>query len=98
MTEYSPEDFARANRINARLATDRDSALIQEGKALAEKMLGYVRSKIEKFEDFEKRVQLSEEFPLHESKQMEKEEKALKLVYLRGKTLLETIREAESRP
>lgn len=97
MAEYTSEDYVRANKINARLASRYDAQLVSEGKALAAKLLEYVKSKVENYDEFVRKVNQSEEFSLHESKQLGKAEKPLKPIYLRAAGLLETIAEAEQR-
>jgi hypothetical protein len=89
--------YARANRINAKLASKFDSALASEGRQIAQALIAEVQSKVEDYPDFVRRVDRSEEFSLHESAQVEKDEQQLKLLYVRAVDLLETIKESESR-
>ena len=91
MVEYSPEDYVLANKLNARLAISPDSQTAAEATALANRMLDYVRSEIEDYDDFVKRVEVAEQYCLTDSIQPKKAEKALKVVYMRAKTLLDTI-------
>lgn len=95
---HSPNELYRqATRLNAKLASKHDPALASEGRRVAEALLAHVRSRVEDYEDFVRRVQRSEEFSLHESAQLSKGEKDLRVHYLRAVDLLETIREAEER-
>ena len=99
-TSVEPESeisaaYSRAARINAKLASSYSGALVTEGKALAEALLAHVKEQVADYEDFVSRVERSEEFSLHDSAQMKKDDKALKTLYLRATGLLETIREAE---
>jgi len=97
MAEYSPETYARATKLNAQLATSTDETLIAEARALANGMLEHIRSQVADYEDFVRRVNLSEQFSLTESMQVSKKEKDLKVVYLRAQGLLETAAEAAAR-
>lgn len=91
------ELYARATRLNAKLASKYDSALASEGRQVAEAILGQLQGQIPDFQDFVRKVERSEEFPLHESAQLEKNEQPWKVLYLRAADLLQTIKEAEAR-
>jgi hypothetical protein len=102
MAENEPDPiaqaFLRANQINARLAAAKyDAALVSEGKRIAEQLLSYVKEQVKDYDDFARRCERSELFPLHESAQVEKNEVRFKGLYLRATGLLESIQEAESR-
>ena len=94
MADYSPEDYALANQLNAKLATEPDSQTVAQATELANRMLEYVRGEIEDYDDFVQRVERAEQYCLTDAAQPKKTEKALKVVYLRAKTLLETAEEA----
>ncbi|MEE2902699.1 MAG: hypothetical protein VYC39_10225 [Myxococcota bacterium] len=89
MAEYSPEDYVLANKLNVKLALEPDSQTASEARGLATKMLDYVREQTEDYDAFVQRVERAEKFPLTDSAQPKKDEKALKVVYLRAKTLLD---------
>ena len=89
--------YVRANQINARLAAKYDPALAGEGKRVAEQLLTHVRENVKDYEDFARRCERAELFPLHESAQVEKNEVRFKGLYLRATGLLQTIQEAEQR-
>lgn len=92
------ELYAKANKLNGKLASGVDAGAIREGKQLAGEMIGYVRAKLgAEFDDFVHRVTLSEEYSLTESRQVAKTEKELKSFYLRAASLLEAADEAETR-
>ena len=97
MAEYSEQDYALANKLNARLATSQDPSLVSEARALANQMIDYVRSQVDDYEDFVRRIHLSEQFSLTDSMQVTKKEKPLKLIYLRASGLAETAAEAAAR-
>jgi hypothetical protein len=97
MAEYSPEDYALATKLNAKLATSDDPALVTQARELANRMLEHVRGKVTDYEDFVRRVHISEQFSLTESMQVGKTEKELKQIYLRASGLLETAAEAAAR-
>jgi hypothetical protein len=97
MAEYTPDDYAHANRLNAKLATRYEAALVSEARELAGRMLEHVKSKIPDYEAFVERVKLSEQYSLTESRQPEKVEKQMKVIYQRAASLLETAAEAEAR-
>jgi hypothetical protein len=97
MAEYSAEDYAKANRLNAKLASRYDPALAAEARELAAKMIEHVKSKVPDFNGFVERVHLSEQYSLTEARQPEKIEKEMKVIFVRAQTLLETAAEAESR-
>jgi len=94
MAEYSSEDYALANKLNAKLAVEPDAQTAAQARELANKMLDYVRGEVEDYEDFAQRVERAEKFPLTDAAQPKKAEKALKVIYVRAKTLLETADEA----
>jgi hypothetical protein len=89
--------YARATRINAKLASRFDANLATEGKQAAQTLLDHVRSEVEDFDEFVARVDRSELFSLHDSAQIDKKQKHLKVLYVRAADLLETIAEAEAR-
>ena len=89
--------YVRANQINARLASKFDPALAAEGRRVAEQLLAYLKENVPDYEDFARRCERSEEFPLHESAQVEKKETRFKGLYLRATGLLQTIQETEQR-
>lgn len=91
------ELYARATRLNAKLASKYDSALAAEGRQVAESILAQLQTQVGDFSEFVRRVERSELFPLHESAQLEKNEQPWKVLYLRAVDLLETIKEAEAR-
>jgi len=91
MAEYNPEDYILANKLNAKLAISPDTQTAAEARAVASRMLDYVRGEIEDYEGFVKRVEVAEQFCLTDSIQPKKAEKALKVVYMRAKTLLDTV-------
>src|SRR5258706_3031785 len=80
----TPHDlYTRANQLNAKLATSIDPALISEARKVAGALLDHVKSKVTDFADFERRVASSEQFALHESRQVAKTEPDLKVLYNR---------------
>lgn len=91
------ETYTRANRLNAKLASGTSAELIREGRQVADDLVAHVRARVESFDDFVKRVELSEEFSLTESRQVSKAEKELKIFYLRAASLREAANEAEAR-
>jgi hypothetical protein len=91
------EVHTRANRLNVKIATGTGEALIQEARQVAKQLTDYVRTKVADYDDFVKRVELSEEFSLTESRQVAKIEQQLKVLYLRAASLLEAASEAEAR-
>ena len=100
--EAAPQDiisdaYARATRINARLASRYDANLVSEGRELAQKLLDHVRAEASDYDDFVRRVARSEVFSLHDSAQVTKNERQLKVLYVRATDLLETIEDAERR-
>lgn len=97
MNAYTSDDYRQANRLVAELATGRAPENIRQALALADRMIEHVRSQVEDFADFVRRVENSEEFSLTESRQVAKTEKELKVIYLRAISLRETAQEAEAR-
>ena len=97
MSAYSPEQYVRANKLNAQLATSSEPQPTAEARELAKTMLDYVRDQVDDYEDFVRRIHISEEFSLTESMQLKKAEKELKVVYQRASGLLETVAEAAAR-
>lgn len=103
MVEAAPESaiheaYARANRLAIRLASKHDEALLREARQTAQQLLDHVKANIKgDYDDFVRRVKVSEEFSLTESRQVAKTEKELRNHYLRGVSLMETIEEAEAR-
>ena len=97
MAERSSDPYARATQLNALLATSSDKALITEARDLANGMLTHVRESVADYEEFVRRVHLSERFSLTESLQIARTEKDLKVVYMRACGLLETAAEAAAR-
>lgn len=96
--ETLPHDlYTQANRLNAKLASVPDGNLVREARDVAKRLLEYVGSKVPDLEDFRRRVALSEQFSLTESRQVPKTERELKVLLLRAETLLETAGEAEVR-
>lgn len=91
------ELYARANKLSVRLASKSDDALLREAGQLVAGLLEHVRAKVKDFDDFVRRVQLSEEFSLTESKQVPKTEKELRTLYVRAVSLQEAIDEARAR-
>lgn len=91
------EAYARANRLAVRLASRHDEASIREARQTAQVLLDHVKANVKDYDDFVKRVKVSEEYSLTESRQVAKTEKELRNFYLRGASLLETIEEAEAR-
>jgi hypothetical protein len=91
------EVYARANTLNTKLATGTSEELIKEARQIARQLTDYIRTQIEDYDDFTKRVELSEEFSLTESRQVAKTEQHLKVLYLRAASLLEAANEAEER-
>ena len=89
--------FLRANQINTRLSSKYDASLASEGKQVAQQLLDHIKGEVEDYEDFVDKAERSEEFTLHESAQLKKEQKRLKGLYLRATGLLDTIRDSESR-
>jgi hypothetical protein len=89
--------YAEANHLNAKLAISTDSALIATGRKVAQALLEQVAAKLTDFEDFKRRVAISEEFSLTEARQVPKVERELKVQYLRATSLLEAAGEAEER-
>lgn len=99
-SEASSEDLLRrANQLSVRLA-DRSPATetVREAEQIARALLSHVRAEAKDFDDFVRRVERSEEFPLHDSAQVAKTERALKVLYLRAVTLLETVEELNRAP
>ena len=98
-TETNPisDAYQRATRVNAKLASRFDANLVTEGRQLAQQLLDHVRSSVEDYDDFVRRVDRSEEFILHDSAQIDKKQKDLKVLYTRAADLLETISEIEAR-
>src|SRR5215471_15436596 len=68
------ELHARANQLNTKLATGTGEELIKEARQIARQLTEHIRGKIEDYDDFVKRVELSEEFSLTESRQVAKTE------------------------
>jgi hypothetical protein len=97
MAEYSSEDYVRANRLNARLATQYDPALVAEARELANRMIEHVKTKVPDYTAFVERVRISEQFSLTEARQPEKVEKEMKVILVRAQSLLVTAEEAEAR-
>ncbi|MEQ8272338.1 MAG: hypothetical protein RMA76_22515 [Deltaproteobacteria bacterium] len=91
------EAYQRATRINAKLASRYDANLASEGKQLAQQLFDHIKAQVEDYDDFVRRVERSEEFSLHDSAKMGKNESELKNFYVRAADLLETITESESR-
>lgn len=91
------EAYARANRLAVRLASKHDEATLREARTTAQILLDYVKANSKDYDDFVRRVKVSEEFSLTESRQVAKTEKELRNLYLRGASLLETIDEAVAR-
>lgn len=91
------EVYARANGLNAKLASGTDQGLIREARQVAQQITDHIRSRVENYDDFVKRVEVSEEYSLTESRQLEKTEKDMKVLYLRAASLLEAASEAEAR-
>jgi hypothetical protein len=91
------EVYARANRLNAQLASGTSDELIREAREVARQLTEHVKGRVERYEDFVERVASSEEFSLTESRQVAKEERELKVLYLRATSLLEAANEAEER-
>ncbi len=89
--------FVRANQINARLAARYDPSLSTEGQRVAELLLAHVRENVQDYEDFARRCERAELFPLHESAKVDKKEVRFKGLYLRATGLLQTIHESEKR-
>lgn len=98
-TETNPilDAYQRATRINAKLASRFDANLVTEGKRLAQELLDHVRANVDDYDDFERRVERSEQFSLHDSAQVAKTERELKNFYIRAGDLLETIKDVEAR-
>jgi hypothetical protein len=97
MAEYSPEDYALATQLNARLAVSPDPALIGQAKQVAQKLIDHVRGSVDDFDAFVAKVKRGEEYSLTESLQVTKGDKALRVLYLRAADLLENVAEAEAR-
>ena len=91
------ELYAEANRINAKLSSRYDAALAAKGRQVANQLLEQVKAGVADMPGFVERVDRSELFSLHESAQVEKTEKQMKLLYVRAMDLLETISQSESR-
>lgn len=92
------ELHARANRLNAKLATGiHPPELISEARGVVDALLDHVRQGVKNYEEFTRKVALSEEFILNEARQVPKAEQPFKVLYLRAVTLLETTNEAEAR-
>lgn len=89
--------YQQATRINAKLASGYDGNLVSQGKRLADELIAHVRGQVDDYDDFVRRVERSEQFSLHESAQVAKGEKELKVLYVRAADLLETIRDVEAR-
>jgi hypothetical protein len=90
--------YVRANRLAIRLASKYEDAVLREARQTAQQLLDHVKANVKgDYEDFVRRVKVSEEFSLTESRQVAKTEKELRNLYLRGVSLLETIEEAEAR-
>jgi hypothetical protein len=90
--------YQRANQLNARLASRYEVGLAAEGKRVADQLLSYMREQLgAEYDAFVARCERSEEFSLHESARVEKEEARMKGLYLRATGLLETIADAEAR-
>ncbi len=96
-SQYSSEDYQRATKLNAALATSADPSLVAEARELAGRMLDHIRGEIEDFEGFVRRVHLSEQFSLTEAMQFKKKEKELKVIYTRAQSLSELAVEASVR-
>jgi len=97
MSEYSPEDYAKATKLNAKLAIGYDAHAVTEAREVAGRLIEYVRSKVADFDEFVQKVERSERFSLHESAQLKKQEKDLKVIYTRAAELLTTAAEAQQR-
>lgn len=96
--EQGPADlYTRAQRLNARLASRWEPALAEEAAQVAAALLEHVKSKVEDFDAFVRRVERAEAFPIHESAQVDKGERPLKQLYVRAVDLEETLRQAEAR-
>ncbi|MCK6544685.1 hypothetical protein L6R52_02370 [Myxococcota bacterium] len=91
------EYYSKANRLNAKLASSTDANLIREGRQLAQELFAMVKAKVTDFDDFVRRVKISEEYSLTESRQLPKTERDLKVIYLRAASLEEAAAEAEQR-
>lgn len=91
------ELHAHANRLNAKLASGTSAELIREGRQVAQQLLDYVKAHVASYDEFARRVALSEEFTLHESRQVPKTEREYRVHYLRAMSLLEAASEAEAR-
>jgi hypothetical protein len=94
MAEYSTEDYTLANKLNSKLALAPDAQTAAQARDLANKMLDYVKSQVEDYDDFAQRVERAEQYPLTEAAQPKKDEKALKVIYVRASTLLESANES----
>ncbi len=91
------EAYQRANQLNARLASKHNSAMVSEGRQVAELLLNHVKSNVEDYDAFVAQVDRSERFSLHDSARVDKKQRDLKLYYERAMGLLETIEESEAR-
>jgi hypothetical protein len=91
------ELYARANKLNAKLASSTDAALISEGRKVGGALVEFVRARVQNFDDFVQRVTIADEFALTESRQLAKNERELQRLYMRGASLLEACDEAEQR-
>lgn len=91
------EYYMKANRLNVKLASTVDAGLIREGRQLASEMIAIVKAKVTDYDDFVRRVKVSEEYSLTESRQVPKTERDLKVLYLRAASLEESAAEAEQR-
>lgn len=91
------EAYARANRLVIRLASKPDEATMREARSTAQVLIDHVKASAKDYDDFVRRVKVSEEFSLTESRQVAKNEKELRTLYLRAASLLDTIDEAEAR-
>ncbi len=97
--EQSPISAAyeRATKINAKLASRFDANLVTEGKRVASELIEHIRGEVENYDEFVEKVERSEEFSLHDSAQIDKKQKHLKVLYVRAADLLETIKQTEER-
>lgn len=91
------EAYARANKLAIRVASHHDDAVLRDARQVAQLLLEHVKASVPAYDDFVRRVKVSEEFSLTESRQVPKTEKELRNIYLRGASLLEAIEEAEAR-
>lgn len=91
------EAYVRANRLAIRLASKPEEATLREARSTAQVLIDHVKANAKDYDDFVRRVNVAEEFSLTESRQVAKNEKELRTLYLRAASLLETIADAEAR-